>query len=540
MRILRWVLLGVALTPATASWFASDQPSLPYTSWSTAELTKWLQERNIPVPAAPPSYQDQLLALVADNWNSAAAWTQEQYDSARQSVQNLRESSFDAWDESRLRQFLLERGVVSPHSTREHLALIAKSKYKESLQMLQEYEERIRDALPDNPLRSQPSRVSEAIAQATLPIGRKIDDSRDYVYSSWDNNRLRAYLQDRGLLKTETEVSRHDLLGMMKHAYASVANPVWDAWSTSYIHEWLVNHGLAKSEYEKNRDELIKLMHSYYYDVNDRVWNSWSDGELHSWLVNHGIIKSSAQLNREKMMKLLSDNYLRAQDTLWAAWSDSQLRNWLIENGHIRSDTQLKRDELVKLADDKYTDAAERMANYLIWPDARLRAFLRERGINEGKLPTSRSGLLQEVRVRYVQTEPKVIGAFRHIFDLAAQSVTALGRAFGIVATRAGDYYDATSSKVDGASQHAHEKVQEAKRQASGEAARAYDRAQAGRDYAYEQARGGANTARENVQRQGQRAEDAAREASLSGRETVQQTSKVAKGEAGARSASEL
>jgi len=36
-----------------------------------------------------------------------------------------------------------------------------------------------------------------------------------------------------------------------------------------------------------------------------------------------------------------------------------------------------------------------RTASYLTWPDARLRAYLRERGMSENNLPTTRPGLLR-------------------------------------------------------------------------------------------------------------------------------------------------
>ena len=52
----------------------------------------------------------------------------------------------------------------------------------------------------------------------------------------------------------------------------------------------------------------------------------------------------------------------------------------------------------------RYKDYSGRSAAYLTWPDARLRAYLRTRGISEDGLPTTRPGLLQETRIRYVQT----------------------------------------------------------------------------------------------------------------------------------------
>lgn len=48
------------------------------------------------------------------------------------------------------------------------------------------------------------------------------------------------------------------------------------------------------------------------------------------------------------------------------------------------------------LINAKYSEANARTAAYLTWPDARLRAYLRNQGISEDALPTSRPGLLRK------------------------------------------------------------------------------------------------------------------------------------------------
>lgn len=54
---------------------------------------------------------------------------------------------------------------------------------------------------------------------------------------------------------------------------------------------------------------------------------------------------------------------------------------------------------MVKLINQKYNEANARSSAYLTWPDARLRAFLRNHGLSENALPTSRPGLLREYRI---------------------------------------------------------------------------------------------------------------------------------------------
>ena len=160
------------------------------------------------------------------------------------------------------------------------------------------------------------------------------------------------------------------------------------------------------------------MLTNYYYSLSDTVWSSWTDSELKAWLVANGYMKSDQEIRREKLIKLVNDNYTSARDTFWSAWSDSDIRNWLIEHGYMRSDAQVKRDELVKLISDKYADASARTAVYLSWPDARLRTYLRERGMSEKALPNSRPGLLQETRVRWVQTTNRAVALYNTIRDM--------------------------------------------------------------------------------------------------------------------------
>ena len=130
------------------------------------------------------------------------------------------------------------------------------------------------------------------------------------------------------------------------------------------------------------------------------------------------------------------DNYDSAASTFWSAWSDNQIRDYLIEHGYIQSDAQVKRDELAKLANEKYAhpvlqislillsdfyryeDVHARSAPYLTWPDARLRAYLRERGVPEDMVPTARPGLLQETRIRWVQARSRADALWAKLKDI--------------------------------------------------------------------------------------------------------------------------
>jgi len=56
----------------------------------------------------------------------------------------------------------------------------------------------------------------------------------------------------------------------------------------------------------------------------------------------------------------------------------------------------VRRDRLVAMANEKWTEGKDRTADYLVWPDARLRAFLRRNGVDDGMIPGDRPGLLRK------------------------------------------------------------------------------------------------------------------------------------------------
>ncbi|CDO77473.1 hypothetical protein BN946_scf184902.g7 [Trametes cinnabarina] len=458
---MRPSLILLALTAGTAvqaSWFGgnnnniNNQPA-EYTTWTAQQLQNWLDAHGVPYPSNAPSQAD-LQAAVKAHWDSASQWTSDQYNKAQVAFSNLKADAFDTWDESRLREFLLEQGVVNPSGTREQLALLAKQKWRQYSSAASAYSKtasrtassaankasKTASSAASEASKSASSLASSASAQASTAVygdslhqatksvssfaalatdnaAIALDDTKDYIYSTWDDNRIRSYLQEHGVIEPPA-TPRNKLLAKMKETYAATVNPVYKAWSDSYLHRWLVNHGIVKDVAQKRREDLLAMMDRYYYDTKDYVWDSWNDSQMKEWLVNHGIVKSDAQLQREKMRKLIADNYVHAQDTAWDAWSESDMRQWLIDHGYLRSDAQKKRDELVKLMNEKYTDMSSRTAAYLTWPDARLRAYLREHGVSDDKLPASRPALLQEVRIRWVQTSNRAGSLWRHVREI--------------------------------------------------------------------------------------------------------------------------
>lgn len=242
---LSFFLLTAALTFfAQASWFGgSDEPA--YSSWDVDHLRSWLELHNVALPKHTPT-QAELRDLVASNWNTASSWTYDQYTAAQEVFTGIRDTSFDKWDESRLREFLLAQGVIAPKGPKEHLVQLAKSKYRSYTDAASSFSSRASASVStavhgdtqhqmSKSISSIASQATSAVSQAQKNAVKGFDQSKDYVYSTWSDNEMRTWLEKKGLLKTKSEKKKDELLQMMHDAYGSVANPIWEAWSDSYL-----------------------------------------------------------------------------------------------------------------------------------------------------------------------------------------------------------------------------------------------------------------------------------------------------------------
>jgi len=90
----------------------------------------------------------------------------------------------------------------------------------------------------------------------------------------------------------------------------------------------------------------------------------------------------------------------------------------------MKSDAQAKRDELFKLMSAKYNAATARASDYTVWPDARLRAYLRNHGVQHASMPKTRADLLHEVRIRWVQAKWESESLYKRIQGAIGDSVT--------------------------------------------------------------------------------------------------------------------
>lgn len=150
------------------------------------------------------------------------------------------------------------------------------------------------------------SSVSSLAGYASAKAQASMDATKDYIYSTWDDNRMRAWLEEHGV-ETKPHHSRTDLLGRMNEVWHHKVNdPVYSSWSDNYLKSWLVAHGIIHPPHE--RDRLIDLMKKNYWDAKDTVFSGWSKENMRNWLVSEGVLSSdAADLSREKYSALLAD-----------------------------------------------------------------------------------------------------------------------------------------------------------------------------------------------------------------------------------------
>lgn len=60
-------------------------------------------------------------------------------------------------------------------------------------------------------------------------------ETKDYVYSTWNEGQLRKYLESKGIVNTPAQAKRDELYAQVKKHYNDAAENVYETWSDSYL-----------------------------------------------------------------------------------------------------------------------------------------------------------------------------------------------------------------------------------------------------------------------------------------------------------------
>lgn len=77
--------------------------------------------------------------------------------------------------------------------------------------------------------------ASSAYAQASSQVSKQLDDAHDYVFSSWDDSQLHAWLVEHNVIKSKTVARRDELLSYARDSYTAAVNAPYEAFSNSYL-----------------------------------------------------------------------------------------------------------------------------------------------------------------------------------------------------------------------------------------------------------------------------------------------------------------
>ena len=207
-----------------------------YEQWTESDLKEWLDERGWPVPQ--PTTRDKLIASVRRNSRLASLQARgiaaSAVASAESAQASLSEELFNAWSDSRLKEFLDEHNVKVPQGSKRNELIALARKHRAYLL---------------DQAASVTSAASEAIGAATTKAGNefaratddaklKADDQFNAAIKTWSDSRLKAFLDARGVPVPQNG-KRDELIAKVR-ANAHKAAGGWneynfDTWDTEHL-----------------------------------------------------------------------------------------------------------------------------------------------------------------------------------------------------------------------------------------------------------------------------------------------------------------
>ena len=317
-----------------------------YTSWTESDLKEYLDERGIPVPQ--PSTRDKLIAHVRRNGRlaslksqSAASAASASYSSgssvasksAASAQASLSDALFDAWSDSKLKEFLDTHGVAVPQGSKKNELIALARKQRSALEKsassasgsLSSTASSASGALSSGASSASGSAASafgaatssagNQFAKATDDASLMVDEAFESAIGTWSESRLKAYLDARGVPVPQGG-KKDELLAQVrlnKHK-AATGWSAWtfDTWTVDNLRAYLESHGTKAKKYANaNRDELVKQVQDSYASASksggvsyasvtsylakqtdaakDTTFDTWSDSDLKAYLDNYGI-----------------------------------------------------------------------------------------------------------------------------------------------------------------------------------------------------------------------------------------------------------
>ncbi|KAJ5341347.1 hypothetical protein N7541_010471 [Penicillium brevicompactum] len=330
-----------------------------YENWSDSDLKAWLDERGWPAPQ--PSTRDKLIASVRRNSRlvslqarSIAASASAEAEAAKES---LSEELFNAWSDSKLKEFLDEHDVKVPQGSKrnELIALARKHRYNLSKQASSAA------GAAQDAFGAATTKAGNQYARATEDAKLKAEDGFEAALNGWSDSRLKAFLDARSVPVPQNG-KRDELIATVR-ANAHKAAGGWnqynfDTWDKEHLLKYLsaVNHKAAKKA-DASREELVKHAEDSYAKASkvggeqyasataslaqatgsakDATFDQWSQSELKRYLDNYGIpTYQGSSINELRAAARRNAQYFKygttnPQDTIYARVMETL--HWAVE-----------------------------------------------------------------------------------------------------------------------------------------------------------------------------------------------------------------
>ncbi|CAG8363404.1 unnamed protein product [Penicillium salamii] len=365
-----------------------------YENWSDSDLKAWLDERGWPAPQ--PSTRDKLIASVRRNSRivslqarSIAASASAEAEAAKES---LSEELFNAWSDSKLKEFLDEHDVKVPQGSKrnELIALARKHRYNLSNQASSAA------GAAQDAFGAATTKAGNQYARATDDAKLKAADGFETALNGWSDSRLKAFLDARSVPVPQN--GKRDQLIALVRANAHKAAGGWnqynfDTWDKEHLVKYLsaMNNKAAK-KLDASREELIKNAEDSYAKASkaggeqyasataslaqatgsakDATFDQWSHSELKRYLDNYGIpTYQGSSINELRAAARRNAQYFKygttnPQDTIYARIVDTL--HWAVEQLKVGAASgRAQGSDAAEKVQDKVSEKTERLRGEL-------------------------------------------------------------------------------------------------------------------------------------------------------------------------------
>ncbi|KAJ5439919.1 uncharacterized protein N7458_010917 [Penicillium daleae] len=330
-----------------------------YESWSESDLKEWLDERGWPAPQ--PTNRDKLIALVRRNSRLASLQAKSIAASAKASAEaaqaSLSEELFNAWSDSKLKEFLDEHNVKVPQGSKRNELIALARKHRAYLVE----QASSASAAASEAFGAATTKAGNEYARAKDDIKLKIEDQFDAAIKTWSDSRLKAFLDARGV--PVPQYGKRDELIAKVRANAHRAAGGWneynfDTWDKEHLLKYLsaMNSKAAKKA-DASREELTKHAKDAYLKASkaggehyasatknlaqatgsakQATFDNWSQSDLKKYLDSYGIpVYQGSSIDELRAAARRQATYFRfgtsnPQETIYAKVMDTL--NWALE-----------------------------------------------------------------------------------------------------------------------------------------------------------------------------------------------------------------